>query len=112
VIHSATYSERLAVVDEEWLRKVGTAFAIAYYRYEKRRLLGLYKAAALQKVENRLMAIEFHEWIDAGVPVSELQLREIGNPRLMTREGFQRLQKEIQRWELVQLRIEIGGDYD
>jgi hypothetical protein len=106
------YSERLAVVDEKWLKKVGTAYAIAYYRYEKHRLTGLYKGTALQKIENRLMAIESHEWVDAGEPASDLHLQEIGNPQLMTREGFQWLQKEVRRWELVQLRIEIGEDYD
>jgi hypothetical protein len=106
------YSERLAVVDERWLKKVGTAYAIAYYRYEKRRLTGLYKGTALQKIENRLMAIEFHEWVDAGEPASDLHLQEIGNPQLMTKDEFQRFQQERRRWELVQLRVEIGGDYD
>ena len=54
------------------------------------------------------MAIESHEWVDAEESISELQLREIGNSQLMTREGFQRLQKEIRRWELVQLRIDVS----
>lgn len=119
------YDKNLAVVDEDWLNRVGTAYAIAYYEHACREILdkmgiarkqtrqieqlldddtdatgsldehlGLLHAiyeremeGRLQSAENRLFAIKNHEWVEA--PINDAAVRELGNPRLVTREEFE-----------------------
>lgn len=124
------YDPELAVVDSEWLNRVGTAYAHAYYTHECLKISQKMSEEAqkveqikalfndendpdgvlethlelldstrnadlwnqLKIAENRLAAINGHEWVDGiktSEAVEEASLGEIGNPTLITREEFE-----------------------